>query len=255
MAKRRRKDAPGVLLCKTVFEARYKPCLKFYALLIPAAEKLDEYPHWETDRLSVILSDPGKRCSLGIRHRRFGYDQDSDDVSLEEERLEKALNELPQALEISSYVRLGFRRQYLIPVKNMTFEELVAILGVKLFSQDERLTKIMPPQIDDLMYRVDSSDDSFRFRFTVGPIRKQEIPGHIRFSREHHLDPETREKDYLDIVQDYPDVAVLVDIDMFRQEEEIPTNEAQIFVKEARSRLENIVIHLRDYLFAEGLGD
>jgi len=244
---------PDISLYKTVFEARYKPALGFYMRLIPAAERLDEYPHWETDRLSVILKDPDKRCSLAIQHLRIVYHQDLSDITQEEERIQHALSELPEALEIPSYERLGLRRRYLIAV-DVGFEELVRILNIKLLSQDERLKKVMPSVVDDLMYRVDFSEDPFRFHFTVGPVRGREMPQYIGFNKEHHLSQEGAEQDYSSIIKTYPSVAVFVDVDSYRQGE-IPTDEALEFTHKARNRVENTLTQLRDYLFAREVGD
>jgi hypothetical protein len=62
---------PKPALYKTIFQARYKAELKFYELLMPAAQRLREYSHWETDRLRVTLRDFDKHCSVAIAHDSF----------------------------------------------------------------------------------------------------------------------------------------------------------------------------------------
>lgn len=254
MAKRQQEDLPQLNLYKTIFQARYKPHLRFYTLLFPATEKFSEYPHWETDRLSVTLRDPGKRYSLTILHNSFAYDQDSDKISDEERNIKKVLADLPEALEIATYTRLGFRRKYLIPV-SMSFDQLVSILNVKLLSQDERLTRIMPKKTEDMIYRVISSEGLLGFTITIGPMTKYEISGHVAFNKKDHLDPETADVEYQEIVQAYPEVAVFLDIDIYRIEEGIPKTDAMPFVQEARERVTNIATNLRDYLFSVDVED
>jgi len=152
-------------------------------------------------------------------------------------------------LEIENFIRLGFRRKYLVRV-DMPFESLVTILSVKLLSQDERLRDIMPQKVEDIMYRVDSSEEQYRFHFTIGPVSKQEIPHYLTYNREHHLNPETADEDYQAIVEEYPEVAVFMDIDIYWSEEK-ELKDAAYFVDNARDKLHQIVIGLTNYLFEE----
>jgi hypothetical protein len=75
---------PKPALYKTIFQARYKAELKFYELLMPAAQRLHEYSHCETDRLRVTLRDFDTHCSVAIAHDSFSYEQDSQDTAMEE---------------------------------------------------------------------------------------------------------------------------------------------------------------------------
>ena len=246
MVKRRTKEVIKPKLYKTIFQARFGPHLKFYELLYPAARKLSNYPHWRTDRLSVNLFDYEKRCSLVIEHSSFGYNQDGDLGDIEIDNIQKALTELPKNLEITSFVRLGFRRYYLLAVR-MSFEELVKILDLKLFSQDKDLINILPPSIDDIMYVVDSSDGHLRYHIRIGPVKKEEIPKHIDFDEEIHLDPKTRQRDYSEIINKYPNVAIFIDVDVFWSEEKIPTTKASSFVTEARGKIDTMIQKFQGY--------
>jgi hypothetical protein len=159
--------------------------------LIPAAQRLEEYPHWETNKLHVVLKDFDKRCSLIIRHESFAYEQDSGDAEMEKAHIQRSLSELIPALQLECFIRLGYRRQYLIPV-DMSFESLVAVLNLKLFSQDDRLRSIMPELAEDLMYSMDSAETPYKYHFTIGPVRKDEMPQYVAFNQKHHLHPEKR---------------------------------------------------------------
>ena len=75
---------PNLTLYKTIFQARYKPTLRFYDLLNSAAQQLEnEYPYWLTTRLKVVFKDYEKHCSLNIGHNALAYEQDSADVKME----------------------------------------------------------------------------------------------------------------------------------------------------------------------------
>ena len=237
------------ILYKTIFQVRYKPSLKFYELLMPAAQRMTEYPHWQTDRLSVVLWDFEKQCSLSIRHNAFGYEQDVSDEEMEKQYIQHALAELSQALEIKDFIRLGFRRNYLINV-DVPFESLVTILSVKLLSQDEQLRRIMPQTVDDIMYRVNSTEEPYRFHFTIGPVRKQEIPRHLVYNQAHHLNPETADEDYRAIIAKYPEVAVFIDIDMYQLGKQLGIEETKLFIANARKKVHHIATELTNYLFS-----
>lgn len=241
---------PTPVLYKTIFQVRYKPQLSFYNLLMSAAQRFSEYPHWETTGLRVVLRDFDKHCSLAIGHNAFGYEQDSSDVAMEEKYIQRTLEELPSALQIESFNRFGYRRQYLIAV-DMSFESLVSVMNVKLLSHDERLRRIMPAQVKDLMYRVDSADDHYKYHFTVGPVRKQEIPRYVTYNREHHLKPETGEEEYQVIVAKYPEVAVFVDVDLYQEEDHLRVEDAAPFTDTARQKVHRLTNDLSGYLFAK----
>ncbi|MDO8786130.1 MAG: hypothetical protein Q7J12_07930, partial [Syntrophales bacterium] len=173
MNRSKKQQMPKPSLYKTIFQFRYKPQLKFFQLMVTAAQEFSEYPHWQVEAFSsVVLKDFEKRCSLAIRHNQFTYDQDAGEREDQKVYLEKVLEKLPKSLGITSYLRIGFRRQYLITT-TMSFSEIVAVLSLKLISQDDQMKKLMPTKVDDMMYRVDSSDGDIKFRITVGPVQKK----------------------------------------------------------------------------------
>lgn len=239
---------PKPALHKTIFQARYKAELKFYELLMPAAQRLHEYPHWETDRLIVTLRDFDKHCSMAIAHDSFSYEQDSQDTAMEEKYVQQVLDELPAALQVDFFTRLGYRRQYLIAV-DMPFDGLVRVMNLKLFSQDERLRRIMPVQVEDLLYRIDSRDEPYRYHLTIGPVRKPEIPRYVAYNRQHHLNPLTSEKEYLAILDKYPEVAVFLDLDLYQESERLQAGEAAPFIADARHKLQSLAEDVSAYLF------
>jgi len=228
---------------------RYKPELKYIDLLLPAAQYLDGYQDWETDRLRVTLKNYDRHCSFVVEHRVFGYEQDSSDLNMDRDYIQQALQKLPPALQIQSFTRFGYRRQYLIEV-DMSFESLVSVSNVKLFSQDSRLRQIMPAGVEDLMCWVDSVEEPYHYKFIVGPVRKQEIPQHIVYNFKNHLNPATALTEYPTIVAKYPEVALLVDIDFYQAAESLLVEDATPFVDVARQKVHKLANDLCEYIFA-----
>ena len=244
------KSSGKIELQKTIFQVRYKPNLEFYELLIPTSRKLTTYPHWQTNKLKVTLFDNEKHCNLNINHDSFTYEQDTGDISLEKKHIDNAIKILPSSLKISSYSFFGYRRQYLIPVK-MSFESLVHVLNIKLFSQDSRLKKIMPKNIEDLTYRIDSIEGEYKYHFTIGPIKKNEIPRYIPYNQELHFKSTNLKNEYLEIINNYPDIAIFLDVDFYQKSGNKSTlKDMNSFIEIAREKIEKFVSNLNNYLFS-----
>ena len=93
-------------------------------------------------------------------------------------------------------------------------------------------------------------DGNLHIHVTVGPMMKEEIPRWIRLNKEVHFDPGKAGRDYLQVIAQYPDVAVFYDIDVWCQEESIPTSDALVFAKDAPVRIEKMIENFQDYCFA-----
>jgi hypothetical protein len=240
-------------LYKTIFQVRYESQLRYVQQISPAAQQMTEYPDWETDGVRVTLRDRDKHCSVAIAPDSFSYEQDSGDASLEKERIQRLLDVIPSSMGVDSATRIGYRQWFMLAV-DMPLDSLVSVLNVKLLSSDEGLRQVLPQTISDLMYRVDASDDGHKYHITVGPVQKNEIPRWLPFNRGHHLRPGTAGGEFRKIVDAYPDVAVLMDIDMYREAEVLPMTEASSFVDQCRGTLSQMADSLGRYLFAVDLG-
>lgn len=247
-----RQHAPEVR--KTIFQLLYKPRLQFYDLLMSAASRLDQYEDWQTNRLNVELRDYEAHCSVTIDHTGITYEQDPGKTEVEAERIEQLLQVLPPALEVSSFIRFGYRHQYLIPV-SMEFESLVSVMDVKFLSQDERLRELMPSKVEDLLYRVDAKEENHRYHVHIGPVRKAEVPQYIVFNRPNHLDPKKPEEERLAIIGQPPDVAVFIDIDLFRDGEGLSVKDAHAFREEAPRKVHHLATDIGSYVLSTTLDD
>lgn len=243
------KKFPTPIPYKTIFQARYKAELKFYNLYISAAQQFPEYADWVTDRFKITLKDYNNHCSLTIAHNSFGYEQDSTDVDLEIKNISRTIERLPTALDVGSFLRLGYRQLYLISV-DMPFESLVSIMNIKFFSQNNKLRQIIPSTVEDLMFRFNTSEEQYKHHISLGPIRKAEIPQWINFNADNHLNALTAEEDYRIIEQKYPETAVFIDIDFFQLSQQIPGSELLPFLDIARQKVREIATGLSEYLFS-----
>ncbi|MEK0369263.1 MAG: hypothetical protein QQN62_06650 [Nitrosopumilus sp.] len=238
------------IIKKIIFEAKYQPKLSFYNLLMTAAEELKGYPHWLTERLFVVLKNYDKRCSLAIKHNSFAFDQDSDNLSNEKEKLSEALEKLPKSLKLSAYTRLGYRRKYILPV-NMAYESLISIMELKLFSQDKNLKMILPKEMTNSTYILNFVEESTHFNLTIGPISKPEIPNYIEFNKKHHLNPESADTDYLKVRESYPEVGVFFDLDIYQQDDNLDIQHALTFINEVRQKMNKIISNLCNYILSK----
>jgi len=237
-------------LFKTIFEARFKPYLNFFSVFRTAAAKLTHYPHWTTSFDSITVRNFDTRCSLIIHTSAFGFSQDSGDITNEQARLTEAVDMLIPELGLTTFLRLGYRRQYLVPLQ-ITFESLVSILKLKLLSSAEQLQQILPGEVDDLLYRVDCSQSEDKFHIHLGPLRRQEVPKYINFDADNHLAPEVRADQLRQIIAGYPDVSMLLDIDLYRAADQISTQAARDFIPKARRRLDEITSQFHQYVFSQ----
>jgi hypothetical protein len=236
-------------LRKSIVQLRYKPRLNFYQFLMSAASKMEKYPDWQTNGLSVVLKDYGHLCSTAIDYASITYEQDSGNIELEEERTQNILDLLPPALGIKSFTRLGFRRQYLVPVE-MDFESIVSVLNVKFLCQEEHLRSFLPPHVEDLVYRVDLRDEEYKYHLTLGPVHKNEISKFILFNRQNHLDPAKPEEEQLKIIGQFPSVALFIDIDFYREGVDLPVKDAYNFFSDGRDNVQVMAAKLSSYVFS-----
>jgi uncharacterized protein YqfB (UPF0267 family) len=221
---------------------------------MPAAMKLGEYEHWQTNRLSVALRDYENRSSFFISYQAFSFEQDSNDKKHAINNINRAIEILPNALQVKSYLRLGFRCYYLIPV-DMKFESLVSIMGIKTFLQDENFRNIFPYKLQDLMIIQDFKEEDYMCRVTIAPITKAQIPEIIIFNHENHLKPEVKEKEYALIKENYPEASVLLDIDFSKSKNSLPfpLEDAIPFFEEAQIKIDELVKNLNEYFFSQDI--
>lgn len=239
-----------IRLLRLMFEGRYKPELAYFTLADRAAADFQkQYPEWRrTPNTGITLSDYAHRCILAIRHQSFAYMQDSDDRALATGRLERILQELPPALQLPAYNRLGLRHSVLVPVE-MNFESLVAIMTVKLYVDVGPLRNALPGKIDDLLYRLDGSEGDRKFHLTIAPVKRAEISAKIvDLANAGTVDPKKMQETIKETEESYPAVAVFFDVDVYREEAQIGVESASSFVAAASQRIDRMVRDTTEYI-------
>jgi len=222
--------------------------------MIPASKEFADFPHWQTDGRKLTLFDPSKHCSIGLAFDSFSFSQDMSDVGQERAFAKQMLEKLPSKLEVTSFSRLGIRRWYLTSVA-MSFEALVAILDLKLFAQAEQLREILPANVKDVMYVTVNAEAPYSARISIGPVHGFEIPPLIPIDQEHHLDPQKRAEQYIEIIKKYPKVSIYYEIDYFQAEEQISIDDGKKFIELADSRIREIVTNLTNYFLSAKVKD
>lgn len=250
--KRKTQGLSKPILYKSAFQAQYKPELRFYERFFSAVRKLTQFPHWKTDGLHITLYDPDKGYSVGVQHNHFVYAQDSHDIEQEGKFIDELLNILPSELQLNTFMRFGLRRWYLIPV-GFSFESLVKILGLKLFSQDNKIKQILHRNLEDFTYLIVITEPPYKARISVSPVRKNEVEQNIPLDKEHHLPILDRAKSYIEFVNKYPDVAILIEVDFFQQMDDMSFEDAVLFSTTARSRVSNLVSDLTAYFLSDSV--
>ena len=201
--------------------------------------------------MSVTLGDPEQHCSLTINFQSFTYEQDSHEIALEAKHIGQAVSELPDALQLnSSFSFFGYRCFSLVALE-MPFEDLASVLNVKLFCQDEKLRQVLPRRVDDLNYRVDFSDLPDRYHFTIGPLGKEQVPQFIQFNRNYHLPAINAEEEYQKIKAKYPDVSLLLDIDLYQKSEDLSLDNLNSFATQAPQKVRALAKSLAEYLLEQ----
>jgi hypothetical protein len=71
----------------------------------------------------------------------------------------------------------------------------------------------------------------------------------VAYNRQHHLNPLTSEKEYLAILDKYPEVAVFLDLDLYQESERLQAGEAAPFIADARHKLQSLAEDVSAYLF------
>lgn len=232
---------------KTIFRADYAASLRFYDKLYALSQAMQGYPDWWTDRLSVTLQNFDRHCSLHLGHKVYVYAQDTKGKEEDDDaRIRNAIGLLSEELEIAEYKRLGFRRIYLQKVA-MNFENLVSLFGQKLLAQNEEIATGICPHPDDVAYVVDFSEDTSKIKLRMGPMKKAELEIHLQPDRRNNFPLREQSRSGSDIYSDCPEVALLIDVDYFR--ESVGPDEVLGFYEDGLAFSERLGRNVVQYLF------
>lgn len=230
---------PVVKLKKSIAEFRYRPELVHFEQLLGIAKGLTDFPHWAKRGELILLRDYERHCHVGITPGRFFYAQDSGDLEMDKKIVDLLVTSVTETLKIKEHRRFGLRRQYLVGV-DMQFSELVKLCFIKLYNNDAELMKVLPKRTDDLLYRLDMSEDQVKFHVTLGVLRKAEIPRFLQVDVEEHFDPNTATQELEERNKGYPEVSLFLDIDVFSETRSGLDNGPATFVSKAREKVQGV---------------
>jgi|GEM_PF-5115961 len=252
-------------LSKLFFAVYFKPELKFYDCMYSVGSQIKSFPHWETDRLSILFTDPQARCSCRISHNLCLYEQDVHNIHLAESRIHEILTALFDNADPDPIVRLHCRNFYLQPVSETDFGLLALLLQNKMLNTSIELEEALPGNYADLRFQQVTIDGKIRYDIVVAPVWKEQAQNVIPVNRQAHISQRDAENDYIEFTrQRYPDCAVYTDINAFREDtnpylpNDIPYNvlspiaqeECLSFFKECQKQFEKTTTELSRYLFA-----
>ena len=237
---------------KSIFQMRYDPKLCFYDRLYKNKKLTDKFPHWQTDRLKVTLRDYDKKHSITIAHNNTSFESDMYHKQIEEEMISLLISEIINFVNDGTFSRFGFRRFYLIKQK-ISFSELVEIINLKYFTQDFK--KIFEDHINDSTITIISSINGNDFRLMLGPMKKEEIPGFIKYNIDNHIDPEPNKRiqELSEIFSNYPDVALFLDIDYYLTGKGLKIDSLEKFWELSKKDIPQIIGNITTNLFEEKL--
>lgn len=206
-------------LHKTIFQIRYEPHLCFYDTFRKAASCFEIYDNWSTDGKRVTLRDFEKHNSVTVAHNHLTFVSDAPKISDHEEIIIPIVKKLLPSLTKKKISRLGYRQIFLCPV-DLAFADAVDILDVKLYSQDSILKQVLPGAKEDIYLQLHSSDAEFHYNTRLGPVRKSEIAKQLELDIENHFETDSNEDDFFKLVSKFPEVALFIDLDSYKQFEE-----------------------------------
>jgi hypothetical protein len=235
---------------KTIFQIQYDPKLIFYDRLYKNEEITKKFPHWQTDKLIVILKDFEKKHSLTITHNNATYESDLFDKNNEEEIILLLISKITNIVDDGTFSRIGLRRFYLIK-QEMSFSELVEIINLKLFTTS--FQKILFNPIKDSSIIITSNINDYNYRLILGPMHKGEISKFIRYNIDNHIDPDLgkRVKELGNIFSSYPDVALFLDIDYFITEKNLTQESLMKFWNASKKDINLILERIISMIFEE----
>lgn len=234
---------------KTIFQIKYESKINFFDRLYKNEELIEKFPHWETDRLRVTLHDFEKKHSLTIAYNNATYDSDLYDKNNEDEIISFLISKITNIVDDGSFSRIGLRRFYLIK-QEMSFDELVEIIYLKLFTDDFQKLFINP--IENSSITINANYNEYKYRLILQPIQKDEVPKLIQYS-DYHLERDLpkRMEELNKIFFSYPDVALLLDIDYFLVEKKLRQESLIKFWDTSRRDINHIIKNIISMIFEE----
>lgn len=213
-------------LYKSIYQVRFDKKLSFFEKLSQLSGSVDDFEFWEYSNTSLTLRDRVKHLNLSFSNGDCSVSIDSSDDSLEIER--KLICEIEKNFDISSFIRVGHRRFFLVKI-DFSFEDLVQVLSVRLANADTG--KVIPGSLQDLRYTFVTEGEDFEYHIVVGPVRQNEIARHIGTEPRNF-----QSNDDLHVfTSKHPEIALFIDVDCYTSDKKNLTELDKLLEKDRKS--------------------
>jgi len=171
-----------------------------------------------------------------------------------------------ERVPIEDIRRCGIRGIWLCPVE-FDFDELLAIIQDKFYAAKEKLNEVIGTEFTDVAYIFFFEKAGYNVHLRMGPVKKDEIPhwippggtaeeesgnqknvdSHVGLGQEEPSQATEPSKLSESVAKlEYPDVAVLYDIDCYT--EELRINDMEIFLDKGYSIAKSVASGVTKYL-------
>lgn len=220
-------------LKKLVVELRYKPHLVFYDRMDSVGlDHAEEFPDWERSPLTLELRNKKKHRRLFLSNRRIFFEADDADADIDLGYAERLFRKVCPKLDLKTMDRIGIRQWFVADI-GKPFALMVDEIAQRFLAHDETLNGILGDKTKDVAYVVDcETADGLRYNLRLGPMMKSQwflTVGHEpnifervedrlkSLNEKRDEESKTLEK----FVQSFPEQFLFVDIDCYREEQQV----------------------------------
>lgn len=234
---------------KAIFQIRTKPRLDKFINIFNISDLTNYFPHWETDRVFLTVKDFEKKHSLVFKADSITYE--SDDYKFSE--LEKIINLIKDKkgviYENEDIIRLGIRFQTLSQINNLSFDELVEILNLKILNST--FAKLIN-QISDNSFVFDINlKDEIKCKVQFGPMKKKEVEQYISPNVKNHFDPTSVDRllKIHEIFRDLPENNLFIDLDISTTDK----IDVDVFLSKAITEYNKLIEEIKSYILKQSI--
>jgi len=225
-------------LRKVIFELRFHPSLLFYDEKGRIGSDLNQiYANWQTDGLTIRLTDEKTFSSFLIAHNRIVSEMDGpENFQAFKSRILKGKKAYTDKVPINDIHRAGVRFFWIFPV-DFLFDELNRIIQERFYRPQEELSEVLFSEFKDVAFFFDFEKEGYSFHLQFGPVKEEEISQRITPIQLVTGEPRSFEN---------PDVAIFYDVDCYT--EEIQINELEQFLDKGNHLVQEMVDGITKYI-------
>jgi len=192
---------------KVFFDLRFKPNLLFYDGMYKIGTELNQFfPNWQTDRLTIRLTDEKTYSAVLIGHNKIISEIDEpENFHIFKSLIFKGKKAYTNNIPINEAIRVGMRFMWLVHV-DFNFKELNEIIQQKYCKYLENIEKFFVSKFKDVGFSFDFEKNDYNFHLEFGPVQKEELSRRIKPTELISGDNKFFK---------FPDIGLFFDIDCF----------------------------------------